>query len=110
MEKSERHAFVKAFLEAKIAESASASMVNSALFSIDRENQIFTLVPAKTQMLLTDMLEAIIGAELMEWVYWWWLECDHGTKHFDFSVNGRGYTASELTLEQFLNIVDGEAK
>lgn len=101
-----KHQLVKQYCEARLEETVLEDQLNKAFQRINCDNYIVGLQTPKTSELLEALMEHVAGKQLMDWVYWWIYEADHGTKHFDFTVDGREYTASELTLEQFLEIVD----
>ena len=100
------HALVKQYCEAKLQETMLEDQLNKVLQLINPDNMLFSLQTDKMIALTEALMQHTVGEQVMEWVYWWIYDCDHGTEHFDFTVEGRKYTVSELTLEQFLEIVD----
>ena len=100
------HQFIKQYCEAKLQETMLEDQLNRVLQQFNPDNYLVGMTPPKSYELLEAVMKHIAGAELMDWVYWWIWETDHGRKHYDFTVEGREYTVTDLTLEQFLEIVD----
>ena len=101
-----KYEFLKQYAIAKLDETYLEEQLNSILQRINPDNYLVGMQSPKSAQLLDDLMAHIAGPDLLDWVHWWIWEADHGSKHFDFSVGGREYTVSELTFEQFLEIVD----
>lgn len=103
----QKHKYLQMYVEAKLQEQMLSNQLEKILTVYNSENQIFGTIPPKYSTLLeTLMLELIADRELMGWVDWWMYDCEHGTRHMDFNIDGRPYTVTELTFQQFLELVD----
>lgn len=101
------HKYIKQYVEAKLQERALNDQLEDVMRRFNSENQVFSLTPPKVYDLVeTLMLELVADRELLDWVHWWMYECDHGTAHMSFAVEGREYDVTDLTFQQFLEIVD----
>lgn len=93
------------FCQATITQSAGENLLDQALRTLGSDNQIIDLcepILAAYRKLLTQT----IGESLMDWLDWWMYETEHGTKPMHFSINGKEYDPTQMTLYKFLEIVD----
>ena len=100
------HKFIKQYCEAKLQETMLEDQLNRVLQQFNPDNYLVGMTPPKSYELLEAVMKHIAGAELMDWVYWWMYECEHGTAHMTFSVDGVEYDPTKLTFKEFLEIVD----
>jgi hypothetical protein len=52
------------------------------------------------------LVKSLITPELWDWCEWWMYECDFGTEYRIFKINHKTYITNEITLEEFLSIID----
>lgn len=101
------HKYIKQYVEAKLQEQVLSDQLEKAMRLFNSENQVFSMTtPKMYEFVETIMLELVADRELMGWVDWWMYDCEHGTRHMDFNIDGRSYTVTDLTFEQFLELVD----
>jgi len=101
------HKYLLQYVEAKLQERNLSDQLEGVMRRFNSENQVFSMTPPKVYDLVeTLMLELVADRELLDWVHWWMYDCEHGTRHMDFTVEGREYDVTDLTFQEFLEIVD----
>lgn len=103
---SPKHALIKLYVQAKLREQTTGDQLCRAFQLLNSENQIFGTTPSELTELLDALMRDKFGTPLMDWVEWWMYDCGHGTAHTSFTVEGRDYDVTDLTFEQFLELVD----
>ena len=102
-----KHKYLLQYVEAKLQEQMLGEQLEAVMRLFNSENQVFGMTPPKMYELVeTLMLDLVADRELMDWVHWWMYDCEHGTRHMNFTVEGHKYTVTELTFQQFLELVD----
>lgn len=102
-----KHKYLLQYVEAKLQEQMLGEQLEAVMRRFNSENQVFGMTPPKIYDLVETLLhELVADRELMDWVDWWMYECDHGTAHMDFTIDDRNYTVTDLTFQQFLELVD----
>lgn len=81
--------------------------VEQALATLCSDNNIFSLAEP-LESAYTNLIQELLTPELFDWLMWWMYDTDYGTQDYTFSVDGghTNYTASDLTLYKFLEIID----
>ena len=101
-----KYLFIEQYAQARLTESNLCEQMCKVVELLNPDNQIFGLVPDGISNLLDALMIDKFGEALMDWVHWWMYECEHGTAHMTFSVEGVEYDPTKLTFKEFLEIVD----
>ena len=86
-------------------QSAGEQMLDRALRTLGSDNQIIDLCEP-ILVAYRKLLTTTIGPELMDWLDWWMYETEYGSKSMHFSIDGKEYDPTTITLYKFLEIVD----
>ena len=78
--------------------------LNAALGALGSDNQIFGLAETVTSA-YSKLVQELLGTELFEWLNWWMYETEYGTVNMEFIVDNVSYDPTQLTFEQFWEIV-----
>lgn len=97
------------YVNAMYTQRVYEQQLEVALRSLCCDNAIFSLCEP-IEGPYTELVQQTIGTYLFDWLLWWMYDCDYGTQPYSFSVDGgkTTYTATDLTLYKFLEIVDEE--
>lgn len=102
------HKIAQDYAMANIRQTAGIDQLNQALRALGSDNMLFSLCEP-IEGAYTKLVEGILGPELWDWLMWWIYETDHGTQRMEFSIDGVDYNPTQMTLLQFLEIVDADA-
>ena len=102
-----KHKYLQQYVEAKLQEQMLSDQLEKTMRLFNSENQMFSMTAPKMYELVETLMQDLVAdQQLFGWVEWWMYDCEYGTRHMDFQVEGRSYTVTELTFQQFLEIVD----
>ena len=87
------------------AQRKGEEQVCQAFAALGSENQIFGLAEP-IEGAYTELVHELIGPELFDWLMWWMYETDYGKENMEFTTKYKSYNPQELTLQEFLEIVD----
>ena len=99
------HKIAYNYCMAMISQRYGEDQVCKALYSLGTDNLVFGLAEP-IEGAYTTLVQELLGPELFEWLMWWMYETDYGEQNMGFSIDGVDYDPTELTLQQFLEIVD----
>lgn len=99
------HKIAYDYAEAMLKQRMAEEQVNKAFSALGYDNQVFSLAEP-IEGPYTKLVEELLGGVLFEWLCWWIYETEHGTLDMGFYINDVAYDPRNLTLQQFLEIVD----
>lgn len=99
------HQIAQDYASAYIRQTAGIDQLNQALRALGSDSYVFSLCEP-VESAYTNLVAELLGPELFDWLMWWMYECDHGTKNMQFNINGTAYYPTQMTLLQFLELVD----
>lgn len=103
--KNEKIRFAIDYINAWTKQSEADDAFDSALRKFNYHNSYASLVHEDIEKSYSNLLEFVIGRDNFDLVGWWMFESNFGTYDLTFTVDNVKYKASELTAEEFLNLV-----
>lgn len=102
------HQIAYNYCQAMLTQRAYEDQFSRALQCINPDNQAFGLADP-VEGPYTNLVAELLGPELFEWLMWWMYETEHGTKRMGFSIDGKEYDPTTMTLYRFLELVDDKS-
>lgn len=99
------HQIAYDYCQALLIQRACDERLDTALRCINSDNQIFGLADA-VEGPYTNLVQTLLTPELFDWLMWWMYETNHGTQNMGFSIDGKEYDPTTMTLYKFLETVD----
>ena len=99
------HKIAHDYCTAMKTQRAGEELVSRAFNSLGSDNQIFGLAEP-IEGAYTELVHELLGPVLFEWLMWWMYETEYGTRRMDFWIDNVEFDPTDMTLYQFLEIVD----
>lgn len=102
--KQEKIELIKIYIEGVRKQESAEDQLSDAFGALCSENFLMG-VSSHISSALDSLLRKVIGEFEFDWIGWYIYETEFGTKKFDFTFNHKPYLVSEMTLDEFLNVV-----
>lgn len=103
IDKATKILIAKRYIEGIVEDDKHSNTVQEVIQKIFVDASCLgTVSPLATAF--TDLVAELLGEDCLNWVDWWIYETNFGTKPYEFSINSKQYTATDLSIEEFLSI------
>jgi len=99
------HKIAYDYVQALLTQNAGEAWIQRAFNTLGSDNQVFS-VSDPLRKAYAELVKESIGEHLWDWLEWWIYETDFGEKQGNFVCAGQEYSAPDITLYKFLEIVD----
>lgn len=104
LNKANRIELCEIYIDSLKRQSEQEDALSAALSLLCEDNMLFGVSRTVSDGFASVMI-SVLGKFDYDWIDWYMWETDFGTKDFEFTVDGKEYVVSKMTLREFLSIV-----
>lgn len=92
------------YAQATHLQTEAEDRLNLAFGALGSDNMVMSLAEPIFRA-YTKLIQEILGPKAWDWLIWWMYETDSGTKPMEFTLNEVDYCPTQLTFDEFWNLV-----